>query len=110
MTRKPKPKAPKLADVTFTDASGRARRRYTVRSDRIQSGYARALLDEPTEVALFGLWDRGAEEWLYVNEESGWNGKTFPTRADALLYLRTTTVEDREYRLEMLENALYRPA
>jgi hypothetical protein len=50
---------------------------------------------------FFALWDKKQADWLFVKKNH-----VYGTRAAAWRYLRTTTIENREYKLEMVNRAL----
>jgi hypothetical protein len=60
---------------------------------------------------FYAVWDKQRHEWLYPNPR--WlriSRKQYRTRAEAWDYLFRTTIENRAYRLEMLNRALDRSA
>lgn len=60
---------------------------------------------------VFAVYDKQRDDWLYPNpKHPAFSRKQYRTRAEAWDYLQRTTIEDREYRLEMLNRALDRPA
>jgi hypothetical protein len=91
VVKKPKLKTPMLADVTFTDAGGRSRRRYTVRAD----GYG-----------VFGIWDKQENCWADGSKRrKGQPAEAqYNPRTEGWNYLKNTTLE--EYKLWRLNQAL----
>jgi hypothetical protein len=96
-----------LAKVTYKDGCGcgcygqhnQPRNRFTVR--------VRHMLDSFGKCWVYAVWDKQHDGWLYpISNRDRW----FLTRADAWRYLKTTTTENEEYRLEMLNRALDRSA
>lgn len=96
----------------------RGNKRFTVRKVRWECRRT-----GPNLVARFAIFDKKTADWLHGKEPEhappSWRthvrlcwryGKTFRTRAAAWRYLRTTTVENEEYKLEMLNQALDRGA
>lgn len=75
------------------------RTRFTVR--------VRHMLDSIGKCWVYAVWDKQRKDWLYPVSN---HDQFFTTRAAARCYLKTTTVEDREFKLEMANQALDRGA
>jgi hypothetical protein len=62
-------------------------------------------------IPVYAVWDKQRDDWLYPDPMTKTTSrKQYDTRAAAWRYLKTTTVEDREYRLEMLNRAFDKDA
>lgn len=56
--------------------------------------------------ALYAIWDKKRDQWLFPETNLPLSAKTYPTRAAAWRYLKTQTTESKEYRLWEIERAL----
>lgn len=101
-TKKPKPKAQTLASVTFVDASGRVRRRYTVRhrsGHTLQPGRFGAVPPH------YFVWDMLRGDVLPLPSPGRtYYWRIFRTKITAQQFLQTTSVA--RYKISRVESTL----